>query len=45
MANQSEPVGSDHSAGLLLLRRILGKLRVFRVRDLRDAANRGGPFE
>lgn len=43
---QNEPnQANDHSSGLLLLRRILGRLRVFRVRDLRDAADRGGPFE
>jgi hypothetical protein len=37
---------SDHAAGFLLLRYIRGKLRVFRVRDFKDAMNRaGGPFE
>jgi hypothetical protein len=35
---------SDHTQGVLLLRRILGRLRLFRVRNLRDAADRGGPF-
>lgn len=40
-----EPHGDrDHSEGLLLLRRIANRLRVFRVRNLRDAADRGGPF-
>lgn len=34
----------DHTQGLLLLRRIAGRLRVFRIRDLRDAFERGGPF-
>lgn len=40
----SEP-NHDHSKGLLLLRWVAGKLRVFRVRDLKDALARGGPFE
>jgi len=35
----------DHTAGFLLLRRIAGRLRVFRIRNLQDALNRGGPFE
>jgi hypothetical protein len=35
----------DHTAGFLLLRRIAGHLRVFRIRDLTDAKDRGGPFE
>jgi len=39
--SQEEPVGTDHSKGLLLLRWIRGKLRVLRARDLRDAADRG----
>jgi hypothetical protein len=37
--------GRDHSDGFLLLRWIAGKLRVFRIRNLQDALNRGGPFE
>jgi hypothetical protein len=37
--------GSDHTKGLLLLRFIAGKLRLFRVRNLQDAFTRGGPFE
>jgi hypothetical protein len=37
--------GIDHSKGFLLLRRIAGKLRRFRIRDFGDALNRGGPFE
>lgn len=35
----------DHSKGLLLLRIIKGRLRLFRIRDFRDALTRGGPFE
>ena len=34
----------DHSEGFLLLRWVAGKLRLFRVRDLKDAVTRGGPF-
>jgi hypothetical protein len=34
----------DHAEGLLLLRRIAGRLRVFRIRNLKDAFDRGGPF-
>jgi hypothetical protein len=41
-----EPNGkADHSQGLLLLRFIKGRLRLFRIRNLADALNRGGPFE
>lgn len=36
---------ADHSRGLLLLRFIGRRLRLFRVRSLRDALERGGPFE
>lgn len=40
-----EPHGDrDHSQGLLLLRYVAGRLRLFRIRDLRDALARGGPF-
>lgn len=35
----------DHTAGFLLLRFIAGKLRLFRIRNLKDALDRGGPFE
>ena len=46
MSQQDEPnQGTDHSAGFMLLRFIKGRLRLFRIRDLRDALNRGGPFE
>lgn len=35
---------ADHSKGHLLLRWIKGRLRVFRIRDFKDANVRGGPF-
>jgi hypothetical protein len=45
MTTTDEPIGRDHSEGLLILRWIRGRLALLRARNLRDADDRGGRFE
>lgn len=45
MTDRPEPSNRDHSEGRLILRFIRGKLRVYRIRDFRDALTRGERYE